>query len=213
PLTGVACPMTMATRITTATTGSSDRPGAKIFQIRNLPQDCGPLLLQMAERFGHSAPPFAERIIYARFSGSKKETCRILTFMSHTLRSRDGAERIVDLILWSDLQQCRKIAGTLRRGGNRVGLAAGAGRLHVAVSLPGEEEERLVVPIVDFGHEDRRAHGESVTVVLRDRVLLARFVNEEIGTVQRAVLEVVIQRSVELIVAALGINADDRTQH
>ena len=76
--------MTMATRITTATTGSSDRPGAKIFQIRNLPQDCGPLLLQMAERFGHSAPPFAERIIYARFSGSKKETCRILTFMSHT---------------------------------------------------------------------------------------------------------------------------------
>src|SRR5262249_32637501 len=84
PLTGVACPMTMATRITTATTGSSDRPGAKIFQIRNLPQDCGPLLLQMAERFGHSAPPFAERIIYARFSGSKKETCRILTFMSHT---------------------------------------------------------------------------------------------------------------------------------
>src|SRR5262249_37449041 len=56
PVTGVACPMTMATRITTATTGSSDRPGAKIFQIRNLPQDCGPLLLQMAERFGHSAP-------------------------------------------------------------------------------------------------------------------------------------------------------------
>jgi hypothetical protein len=37
----------MATRITTATTSPGNRPGAKIFQLRNLPQDDGPLSFQI----------------------------------------------------------------------------------------------------------------------------------------------------------------------
>lgn len=82
PVTWIAWTMTMTTRITTATTCSRDRPGTKIFQIRNLPQDCGPLLFQLGERFGHGHLSITERIIYARLGGSKKETCPILTFMS-----------------------------------------------------------------------------------------------------------------------------------
>ncbi len=30
-------------------TGSGNRPGAKIFQLRNLPQKCGPLLFQIGK--------------------------------------------------------------------------------------------------------------------------------------------------------------------
>src|SRR5262249_43675646 len=56
-VTGVAWTVTMATRITTATTGSSDRPGAKIFQLRNLPQDSGALLFQIGDRLRHKGPP------------------------------------------------------------------------------------------------------------------------------------------------------------
>ena len=37
----------MATPITTATTSPGNRPGAKIFQLRNLPQDGGPLSFQI----------------------------------------------------------------------------------------------------------------------------------------------------------------------
>ena len=39
----------MATRITTAPPSAGNRPGAKIFQLRNLPQDGGPLSFQIGE--------------------------------------------------------------------------------------------------------------------------------------------------------------------
>ncbi len=39
----------MATRITTAAPRPGNRPGAKILQLRNLPQDGGPLLFQIGE--------------------------------------------------------------------------------------------------------------------------------------------------------------------
>src|SRR5436305_10389797 len=45
--------MTMATGITAATARSGNRAGAKIPQLGNLPQDCGPLLFQLGERVGH----------------------------------------------------------------------------------------------------------------------------------------------------------------
>src|SRR5215471_15881078 len=79
----VAFPMTMATRITTATTGSSDRPGAT----SSRSEICRKTAARCCSRslsdsgIGHL---ITERTIYARIGGSKKETCRILTFMSHT---------------------------------------------------------------------------------------------------------------------------------
>jgi uncharacterized RDD family membrane protein YckC len=39
----------MATPFTTAATRPGNRPGAKIFQLRNLPQDGGPLSFQIGE--------------------------------------------------------------------------------------------------------------------------------------------------------------------
>ncbi len=48
-MTRIVGTMTMATGITAATTGSGNRPGAKIFQLRNLPQKCGPLLFQIGK--------------------------------------------------------------------------------------------------------------------------------------------------------------------
>lgn len=56
-MTWIVGTVTMATRITAATTRTGNRPGTKIFQLRNLPQDCGPLLFQIGERLGHGVPP------------------------------------------------------------------------------------------------------------------------------------------------------------
>ena len=52
-MTRIIGTVTMATRITAATTCTANRPGAKIFQVRNLPQDYGPLMFQIGERLGH----------------------------------------------------------------------------------------------------------------------------------------------------------------
>jgi hypothetical protein len=48
-MTWIVGTVTMTTRIPAATTGSGNRPGAKIFQFRNLPHDGDPLLLQIGE--------------------------------------------------------------------------------------------------------------------------------------------------------------------
>jgi hypothetical protein len=45
-MTWIIRAVTMATRIAAATTGSGNRPSAKIFQFRNLPQECGALSFQ-----------------------------------------------------------------------------------------------------------------------------------------------------------------------
>src|SRR5262249_56850262 len=71
-VTGVAWTVTMATRITTATTGSSDRPGAKIFQLRNLPQDSGALLFQIGDRLRHKGPPNNRAYHIRSVIGAKK---------------------------------------------------------------------------------------------------------------------------------------------
>src|SRR5262245_12695719 len=71
-VTGVAWTVTMATRITTATTGSSDRPGAKIFQLRNLPQDSGALLFQNGDRLRHKGPPNNRAYHIRSVIGAKK---------------------------------------------------------------------------------------------------------------------------------------------
>ena len=61
PVTRIAFLMTMTTRSAAAPTCSGDRSGPKIFQFRNLPQDCDALLLQFVKRFSHEEPPVTER--------------------------------------------------------------------------------------------------------------------------------------------------------
>jgi hypothetical protein len=48
-MTRISVPVTMAPRITATTTGAGNRSGAKVFQFRNLLQDCGALLFQIGE--------------------------------------------------------------------------------------------------------------------------------------------------------------------
>jgi hypothetical protein len=52
-MTGIVGTMTVATRIATAAAGPGNGPGAKIFELRNLPQDCGALLFQTGKGLGH----------------------------------------------------------------------------------------------------------------------------------------------------------------
>jgi hypothetical protein len=76
-MTRIVGTVAMAIRITASTTGPGNRLGAKVFQFRNLPQDCGTLLFLISERHKHRH--------------LKKETCGILAFLPHTrVRKRFG---------------------------------------------------------------------------------------------------------------------------
>src|SRR5262249_37180215 len=101
------------------------------------------------------------------------------------IRRGHGTVWIVNLILRSDCQPGRKLTRALGWRGNRVGLAVGVRRRSIAVLLPCEKEKRLIAAVVDFRREYRPAQRHPVTVILIDRVFLAGFVDEKVGTVER----------------------------
>jgi len=98
-MTRIIGTVTMATRITAATTCTANRPGAKIFQVRNLPQDYGPLMFQIGERLGHGR--LLNRAYHIRsVPGLKKRNLPIPH--SHVAHPRevspDSSDRICDKI-------------------------------------------------------------------------------------------------------------------
>jgi hypothetical protein len=76
-MTRIVGTVTMKTRITASPTGSSDRPGAKIFQFGNLPQDCGLPLFQIG---GMGCFLSTQRITYLTIWRPKKRDLPIPHF-------------------------------------------------------------------------------------------------------------------------------------
>ena len=91
-MTRIIGTVTMATRITAATTCTANRPGAKIFQVRNLPQDYGPLMFQIGERLGHGR--LLNRAYHIRsVPGLKKRNLPIPhSHVAHPYRECHGGE-------------------------------------------------------------------------------------------------------------------------
>lgn len=83
-MTRILGAVAMAPRITASTTGSGNRPGAKIFQLRDLLQNSGAFFFQIGERLGHR--PSTNGAYHIRsVGGVEKEPGKFFTIMSRTL--------------------------------------------------------------------------------------------------------------------------------
>jgi hypothetical protein len=85
--------MTVTAGVPAAPLGGGDRSRPKVTQFGDLMQNGPTFCFQLRKRIWHKVPPYASRIIYARFTPSQKPNASPPTIMSRTLFAGKALKR------------------------------------------------------------------------------------------------------------------------